>query len=100
MAAIANPMAKGKARAAFMAKKSQTREDRLAAALRENLKRRKAAQRDRPAGVAVEEAKGESGTRTGQDKPTNCAGGQSRVGVAATLPARQPKCPNADMKAD
>jgi len=32
-----------------MAKKSQTREDRLAAALRENLKRRKSAARTRPA---------------------------------------------------
>ncbi len=65
-----------------MAKKPQTRDDRLAAALRENLKRRKAAQRERPA-AAAEEVKGESAT--------HCAGGQSRVGVAATLPARHQK---------
>jgi len=74
-----------------MVKKSQTREDRLAAALRENLKRRKAASRERPAGLAEEEGMGESATRTGQEKLTNSAGKQSWAGVAATLPARQQK---------
>ena len=67
-----------------MAKKPQSREERLAAALRENLKRRKAALRERPAAAA-------------QDESADCAGGQSRVGVAAALPARQQ---NADKKSD
>jgi len=60
-----------------MAKKppnlKKTREERLAAALRENLKRRKAAQRDRSAAAT-------------QDEFAGCAGGQSRVGVAAACP--------------
>jgi len=54
-----------------MAKKppnlKKTREERLAAALRENLKRRKAARRDRPATAATEEAKAGSATRLNTD---------------------------------
>ncbi|MEJ0026313.1 MAG: hypothetical protein WDN01_09820 [Rhizomicrobium sp.] len=73
-----------------MAKKPQTREERLAAALRENLKRRKAA-RPAPPPKAGEPAAGDPARHAMQDGTENCAGGQSRVGVAAALPARHQK---------